>query len=223
MRFAHCVLASFLLMSFAANAEGQQAPVSKRARSEYVLSMTPRKDLWESLGDGAIRHKRSGLVCAADALSDIILVQLSSLEGLDDDGNAACSYRSLQDQAKRVELFATRVPGGTTDSEFQRLREVVLKNNKGAESITPLRVVLIPQARGEAFSITGDDGKPVFSFLYTIAVGDWIVWSRVRYPAKTIDKKSAELDSLLLQATFMIAVAGVERTAQGIPEPRVTP
>jgi hypothetical protein len=223
MRFCGLGLAAVILLATAAHAGTDMA--AKRARSEAVLAMSPGvQKNWESLGDGALRHKRSGLVCAAEAaMPDTPLVTLTELQGPGPDSNVVCSYRSA-DGSKRVDLFATLAqPGATAESEFKLQRENLLAQNKGAASLMPVRVMLVPGAVAEAFTVPDGDGKPVLSYLYTVAVKDWIVWTRVRMPGETTDKSTVEVMGMFAEAVFAIGYAGVSRTARGIPEPRVTP
>lgn len=207
----------------AAHAGTAEDIAQKRAASEKVLAATPEaQQTWESLGDGALRHKPSGLVCPANSFPNIPLTKLVILASPPPEHNALCMYDST-DGIRSAQLAATKVNVGTpVEKVFDTMRETLLEQDKGLKSLGRVSNPLVSSTLAEAFA--GEtNGKPCITVLNVAVVKDWAVWSVGTTPSERQDAFTVQMTSAMMGAAFIIGVQGVVRTAQGIPEPRLTP
>jgi len=221
-RFRFC-LAAAMILSAAAYAATPEDIAKERAASEKVLAATPEAQAtWESLGDGALRHKPSGLVCPSHNVPAIPLTKIVILVSPPPEHNALCLYDTA-DKTYSTQLAATKVGEGTPVTKtLANMREIVLQQYKDATSLGPQTHILIPSAQGEAFATT-ENGKPCITVLYVTVVKDWAVWMMATMPSTKQDASTAHLVSMVLSGAFHVGVMGVTRTANGIPEPRGKP
>lgn len=207
----------------AASAATPDRTAQLRAASEKVLAATPEAAAtWESLGDGALRHKPSGLVCPGDNLPMMPLTKLVITASPPPEHNGICDYESA-DGTKTTQLVATKV-GETTPVEkiLASMHNFIMQQYPQAKSLGLVSSILLPAAKGEAFAATVDDRSSII-LLYVAVVKDWSVWTLVTVPDDNPTPKSASLVGMLWSGAFHVGVFGVIRTAQGIPEPRQKP
>jgi hypothetical protein len=220
MRARWFCVAVVIMAGTAAYAITPEEYAQRRAASEKVLAATPdAQQTWESLGDGALRHKPSGLVCPSDARPEIPLSKVVILKSPPPEHNALCMYSSA-DETKSVQLAATKVATGLpAEIVFAKMRQSLVQQDGGLKSLGFQRNLLVPSALGEGFAAT-ENGKPCLTYLWVVVVKDWAVWSVATIPSAKQDASTANLYGLTLLAPFTIGVQGVVNTAQGVPEPR---
>lgn len=218
--WSFCV-AAMLMAGAIAHAATPEQYAQRKAASEKVLKATPdAQQTWESLGDGALRHKPSGLVCPSDAQPDIPLSKVVVQKSPPPEHKALCMYSSA-DGIKSVQLAATKIPVGLPiEIVFAKMRAFLLQQENDVKSLGLQKNPLVPSALVEAFAVT-KDGKPNIMFISVFVVKDWAVWSEAKMPSEKPDSPEAKFSGMLLSGPFIIGIQGVARTAQGVPEPRI--
>jgi hypothetical protein len=211
MRFVSSCLAAAVLSITAGYGADTQDPAQNRAAAVAVLAATPdAPQRWELLDDGALRHKRSGLVCAYKALFDTLtLVKLVA----EPDTNVGCSYLS-QDGKNHVDVFASKSePGATTQVIFEVQAKNLVDVDKNAKPISFISDMLVPRGSiGQAFSTVDAAGDPCITLLYTVVTKDWIVWSRATFVDPKPDQTAARVVGPFDSIPFTIGYNGVMGT-----------
>ena len=211
-------------MATAALGAAPEDLTQKRVASEKLLAALPAEaqPYWESLGDGALRHKPSGLVCPYEAQPLIPFITIVVQASPPPQDNALCSY-STADASKSTQLVATKVAEGTPVAVlFASMRNSMMEKMPDMKSLGRDENMLIPGVQMEAFSKV-ENGKPCLLVFSLTVVKGWAVWSMTTIPNEKQDAFSVHLLSLFASAAFDIGATGVTRTAQGIPEPQINP
>lgn len=213
MRIRRLVFAAVILGASAATAASAEDPARIDAMEQNIAHAMQSESntavFWQPLGDGAVREKRSGMICTGELSAEMPLDFLSGPVPADAMSVVGCIYRSA-DRTRIVHIML--MPNLLGAAETRKMMRMGLDLTE--KDIVSLGAAPIPQiADSEEEGLTSvAGGAPRLQYLASAPAGRWLVIIRAYQPKPdVIDLKETRKGPVALLAAALFNIENAKR------------